>query len=630
MKISKPIVLQSTIKFLFGLLLAGVLWAGTVQAAGDPDPASSAVVVSGSPATADGASQVTLTATILDGTGAPVSGETVTFEQPTGVSLDSTTCDTNASGECSINATSTIADDYTSTVSIGTVNVSNSPAAYTFAPGEVDAAMTTITADPVSIVADGVSTSTITVQAKDAFGNNLMTGGDSVFLVGLPNVGVILVTDEGGGRYTGELISELTVGQERIEGYISGIEITDTATVDFVPGAAHVTTSTITASPTSIEADGSTDSTITVQLTDVNGNDLVTGGDVVTLSSTAGVVGTVVDNTDGTYTAPLTSSTSIETATVTGKIDGAGITNNVTVDFVDTISPLLTQSYVSSGGTLLVLEYNEDLDESSVPETGDFTVADGAVVSILSVDVVGRKVILKLGKDIQAVDEGDGSDIAVILGYTSVQGRKIKDWPGGNSAVNLVSESAHNNSAHYPLRLMLTDTTENVGCGAYKISQIGSGPMEVLSSNCDTSIGAASTGEISFNPGSDIYCSTYDKLIMGASGAIRVTSSATGGDCLLDREPDGIIGTYDADPDAFPPVDCAVEVAYGEVNIDGGTANGNCHGTVAIVTGTDVAVGVNTVYTAGEFVRLLPGFSVVTGSTFSAEGGVIIPPLPGS
>ena len=39
--------------------------------------------------------------------------------------------------------------------------------------GVLSAANTTISANPASIPADGVSTSTLTVQAKDVNGNNL-------------------------------------------------------------------------------------------------------------------------------------------------------------------------------------------------------------------------------------------------------------------------------------------------------------------------------------------------------------------------------------------------------------------------------------------------------------------------
>ena len=66
----------------------------------------------------------------------------------------------------------------------------------------------------------------------------------------------------------------------------------------------------ITASPTSIAADGSSTSAITVQLKDANGNNLPNGvGYSVALATTTGNLSIVTNHGDGTYTATLTSNT---------------------------------------------------------------------------------------------------------------------------------------------------------------------------------------------------------------------------------------------------------------------------------------------------------------------------------
>ena len=51
-----------------------------------------------------------------------------------------------------------------------------SPATVTYTAGTADAAHSTLSASPASITADGVSTSTITVQARDINDNNIFTG----------------------------------------------------------------------------------------------------------------------------------------------------------------------------------------------------------------------------------------------------------------------------------------------------------------------------------------------------------------------------------------------------------------------------------------------------------------------
>jgi hypothetical protein len=97
-------------------------------------------------------------------------------------------------------------------------------------------------------------------------------------------------------------------------------------------------TSIITAAVPSISANGTSTTTITVQLKDVNGKNLTTGGNTVTLATTAGTLSSVIDNGNGTYTATLTSSTSVTTATITGTTEALTISDNAQVQFVSTSS----------------------------------------------------------------------------------------------------------------------------------------------------------------------------------------------------------------------------------------------------------------------------------------------------
>jgi uncharacterized Zn ribbon protein len=150
------------------------------------------------------------------------------------------------------------------------------------------------------MVADGVTTSTITVQLKDAFNNNLISGGDTVALA--TDLGTMgSVTDNSDGSYTATLTSATTTGTATITGTVNAAAITDTATVTLTPGAADGTTSLITAAPTSMVADGVTTSTITVQLKDADNNNLTSGGDTVALATDLGTIGSVTDNTNGTH-----------------------------------------------------------------------------------------------------------------------------------------------------------------------------------------------------------------------------------------------------------------------------------------------------------------------------------------
>ncbi len=189
---------------------------------------------------------------------------------------------------------------------------------------------TTITADPVEIVVGGES-STITVQAKDEYGNNLISGGDTVTLA--TDSGTLsIVTDNGNGTYSATLTSSDTAESATITGTIREGSIVNTTTVEFLPGSANENTTTITASPSKVIADGISFSTIIVQAKDEYGNNLISGGDTVTLATDSGTLSIVTDNEDGTYTAELTS-TQREAATITGTINDIAISDNTTVSF---------------------------------------------------------------------------------------------------------------------------------------------------------------------------------------------------------------------------------------------------------------------------------------------------------
>ena len=117
----------------------------------------------------------------------------------------------------------------------------------------------------------------------------------------------------------------------------AGASQTVTATTTITAGSASAAESTISAGPASIVANGSSTSTVTVQLKDASGNDLTSSGGTVTLTTDQGSLSNITDQGDGTYTATLTSSTSVTTATITGTLDGTAISDSATVAF--TLNP---------------------------------------------------------------------------------------------------------------------------------------------------------------------------------------------------------------------------------------------------------------------------------------------------
>lgn len=110
---------------------------------------------------------------------------------------------------------------------------------------------------------------------------------------------------------------------------------------------ADPTKSTITASPTSIVANGTTTSTITVQLKDSSNANLSSSGGTVIVTTTLGSLGTVVNNNNGTYTVTLTSSSTAGTATLGFSINGTTASATTTVAFSASATPAITNSVSS-------------------------------------------------------------------------------------------------------------------------------------------------------------------------------------------------------------------------------------------------------------------------------------------
>jgi adhesin/invasin len=150
---------------------------------------------------------------------------------------------------------------------------------------------------------------------------------------------------------------------------------------DILVGAADRTTSTIAADPATITADGTSTSTVLVQLKDANGNNLTSGGATVILATTLGSMGAVTDNGNGTYSATLTSGTVAGIATVTGTLNGDAITDSAQVTFspgaadrITLTGPASVTAGATSGNfTLAVVDVNGNSTVVSADTTFNLT-----------------------------------------------------------------------------------------------------------------------------------------------------------------------------------------------------------------------------------------------------------------
>jgi adhesin/invasin len=278
-------------------------------------------------------SGVVVNAQLRDATANPVAlaGQVVSWSKsdPNGA-LSAASSTTNAAGVATITLITHTVSGTTTTVTATTGANTGTTAVISTVPGAVSAAATLITSSAASVTAGG--TTTITVQARDANGNNLLSSAGTVMLTTtLGSLGA--VTDNANGSYSAMLTTS-AAGTATITGTIGGVAIGDNEVVTVSVGSASGATTLITPAAASIVADGVTTTSIGIQAKDSQGNNLQLSGGAVVLNATAGSLSAVTDNGNGTYVATLTAAATTATATVSGTIGGAPITDNGVVSFV--------------------------------------------------------------------------------------------------------------------------------------------------------------------------------------------------------------------------------------------------------------------------------------------------------
>ena len=184
--------------------VAGPLWSIAIS------PSSSAV--------AAGASQV-YGVTGSDAYGHTLGAQTATFS----IAPDGSCSDPGAS--CS----ATVSGPHTVTATVGG---KVDQAALSVSAGAGSGGTTTLVAASSSIVADGASTTAITVGLKDSYGNSLTSGGATVALATTGGT-LSSVTDYGDGSYSATLTAPVTPGSATVSGTVNAAPIAATAAVTF-------------------------------------------------------------------------------------------------------------------------------------------------------------------------------------------------------------------------------------------------------------------------------------------------------------------------------------------------------------------------------------------------------------
>ncbi len=241
---------------------------GTVVFSAGAAVAANSTITGTSPVTANGTATSTVTITLKDGNNNPVSAQTPTFSATdTGTNNIYTACSvSSALGVSTCTLASSTAE--TKTLSIATP-VSKADGTVVFSAGVAVAANSTITGSS-PVVANGVATSSITVTLKDA-SNNPVSGQTPTFSAtdtGTNNIYTACSATNASGISTCTLAS-LTAETKTLS-ILTPVSKAD-GTVIFTAGAAVAANSTITGI-TSVVANGTATSTVTITLKDAANN----------------------------------------------------------------------------------------------------------------------------------------------------------------------------------------------------------------------------------------------------------------------------------------------------------------------------------------------------------------------
>lgn len=182
--------------------------------------------------------------------------------------------------------------------------------------------------------------------------------------------------------------------------------------------------SQISVSSSSLVADGVSQAIVTVKLKDAQGNDITTGGEMVTISSTLGTVNAVTDNNNGSYTATLTAPTTTGTDTISGTVGGKMIAGTASVQYVPGLASPEKSTIGVTNGSLLADGVSQATITVKLKDAQDNEIkAGGATVAISST----------LGTVGDVTDHNNGTYTAILTAPITVGTATIRGSVGGNT-----------------------------------------------------------------------------------------------------------------------------------------------------------------------------------------------------
>lgn len=381
-------------------------------AVGAPSAANSNWTVSPTtPAVANGVDAIMATVTVRDGSGNLVESAVVSFSAPVGVDVPTGPHVTNALGEVSVPLTSTSAGSFVVVAFLGG-NQIGTPATVEYVAGPPSTWLSTISATPLIVEADGVDETVVSVRLVDAYSNPILVGGATV-VVTTDRGSASTVIDNGDGTYR-STVSSATAGTAELGFTVAGVPGASTVNVEFIatPAAPVVEPSrgTVVA--------GSAAPGLLMTVTDAAGSILCS---------------TTSDSSGAFECAPSPAPADGDSVRVTAT-DSYGFVSPVTAVTIDALapaSPIVAPTagvqFVGAGepfATITITSGISTVCVTTVSAGGTFTcappavLADGEVVSATATDEAGNvsaPTIVTVDADVPSppvVDPSSGSQIA--------------------------------------------------------------------------------------------------------------------------------------------------------------------------------------------------------------------------
>ncbi len=276
----------------------------------------------------------------------------------------------------------------------------------------VDFSNAVFSRDKASASADGSEQIKVTVQLKDADGNDYTSSGGDIKFGELSGLTLKSYQDNDNGTYTGVFTSE-TSKTFNITASIAGSALSSSIDIEFTP-VLDTNSADFSLDKSSASADGVDVITVTLQLKDKEGDDYTSSGGAVVFDTPNGLTKfDSQDNGDGSYTVKYKSSTS-GSYTVGASLDGSKFAESISFEF----TPVLDLSNT---------EFTRDKSSAN---------ADGS-------DVITVTIQLKDTEGNNYTSSGGTLQLSMPTGVSSVTSQDNGD---GTYTVSFSSSSAGNKS----------------------------------------------------------------------------------------------------------------------------------------------------------------------------------------